>query len=43
MAVSPSLTLQAQVIVGRMMEALNFVGILAVEFFLLDDDTLLGE
>lgn len=41
MAVSPSLTRQAQVIVGRMMEALNFVGILAVEFFLLRDDTLL--
>ena len=41
MEVSSSLTSQAEGIVGRMMEALNFVGILAVEFFLLRDDTLL--
>ena len=41
MEVSSSLTRQAEGIVSRMMEALNFVGILAVEFFLLDDDTLL--
>ena len=41
MAASQSLTRQAQVIVSRMMEALSFVGILAVEFFLLRDDTLL--